>query len=389
MVGCGRGRTLAVYVNTIFVFPWKGPQDRERFHFFSGMGGGHTTIGTRDPTLSFCDYPATNVGQLQHRHFCASLGNHIQSVGRLIHLRKVAGTCNSRIVVPPLSLSVRSNRFLALLNPSNYKGAALLHVLTKLSAPAGKGVVLSKRSVAGLPPCGQSIGVMFRGCTLFPRVATRRGVNFNLHVGNINGRRTTGHARGLLGLVQLRSLHDQCPSRVSKKRRRHITITHTLMGGPGVLLLSRPLNTLSCRLHGALRVRLGSLRRRLNLAFMFIARSRRRTLAVDSHVIVVSGKRVRRSSSPGAVCRCPGAGFITNFVKRDGFFSGKGRVLILHPRGLGLYNKGSYSSSRPTPHFFNAIRSIVFCNAVSGMFVHLSNANRRILTCRCFSSIRH
>lgn len=37
------------------------------------------------------------------------------------------------------------------------------------------------------------------------------------------------------------------PRRLSNKRRRHITVTHTLLGGPGVVVTSRPAKGLSPR----------------------------------------------------------------------------------------------------------------------------------------------
>lgn len=255
------------------------------------------------------------------------LGGRPDSLSPLIRLTKVHGYFSNGRIVPRLSLAVGGNRFLALLNPSNYNGAAILHLVTNLRAISSKHVVLSGRSVARIPTRGHCIGAIFRDCTLFPRVAIFRGITFKLHVRGAPTTRVAPHIVRTLQVIRLRAFTRHGPRRLSNNRRRHITVTHTIIGGPHLLLLSRSLSTLSCGLHGRVRGRLGTLRHGLNVAFIFIARSRRRTLAVSSEVIIVHRNHVRRSNAPHRVCRRPGGLFITNFVNRVGVF---GTAIVRH-----------------------------------------------------------
>lgn len=239
----------------------------------------------------------------------------------MVSFVKVSGSCSSGLILSSLGLCVQRGRFLALLNPSKYKGAAALHLLKNFRDPSGKRVLFSKRSVATLTTGRQGLGAIFRGCSLFPRVSVTRGVTFNLGVDGGDGTCVRSGVGCTLGLIGLRKFRGHSISSLSNNRRRHVTVTHTVMGRPGILLLSRPLNTLSLGLHRDVRCRLVHLGRRLKVAFMCIARSRRRTLAVSSAVIIVGRKCVRRINAPRGVCGRPRGTFITSFVKRDGVVS--------------------------------------------------------------------
>lgn len=256
---------------------------------------------------------------------------------------------SSRPVLGSIDLRVRSNRFIALLKPSNYNGAAALHVVTKFLSPSDNSIVFRNGGVGNIPTRGQRIGAVFRHCTLFPGLGITSGVTFNLGLRGGSGDRVGGVIRRVLSLMGLGKFRGHGISSLSKNRRRHITVTHTLTIGPHMLLLSRPLKTLSLGLHGSVRDRLGTVRRQLNVAFVCMARSRRRTLSVSSAVIIVSNNIVRRVNSPASVCGRPRGTFITSFVNRDGVISN----IVLSSCGIRFRNvhyhyiSGNFNLGRP------------------------------------------
>lgn len=256
-------------------------------------------------------------------------------------------------------MSVTSGRFFALLNPSNYNGAALLHAVTNFRRIDTNRVHLTNRPIGRLPPFGQQIGAIFRDCTLFPRVDITRGVTFNLRVRNLSRGSVPRQISRVLTLIRVRRLTQHGPTRLSNNRRRQITLTQTLTPGPGILLLSRPLSTLSLGLHGRVRIRLGHIRGRTKVAFVFIARSRRRTLALSSHVTIVSTNGVLRVNAPGSVCRHPGRRFITRFVNSVGFLPNR---LGHNRRGRGLFIPGNVPIRVPYPtrNFSNTTIRLTF-----------------------------
>lgn len=237
------------------------------------------------------------------------------AVTRIIFSR-IAHVCpnGSGPSISSLGLSVGSNRFLILINPSNYNGSAALHVLTNLRRIGGNHVLVNNGSIAAVRPGSHSVTVIFRGCTLCPRVAITSGVNFTLGVTNAPGSRVHGHIRGTTRVLSLARCLSHGPGTLSNKRHRHITVNHTVIHRPGIFLVSRPLSGLSTGLHIRAHARVTTLRHRLNIAALCIARSRARTLAVNSHVTIVGLNVLRRINTPARLCSHPTGIFITNFV---------------------------------------------------------------------------
>lgn len=323
--------------------------------------------------------------------------------GSVVRIGNISGFFNRGATLSRIALGMGGNRFIAVLKPSKYNGAALLHLVTNFRATSRNRVGVSKGRVARAPPRGHPMGAMFRGCTLFPRLGMCSGVTFKLGLGGVPGRAVRGGMGTTLGVIKVASCRCHSMSSLSNKRRRHITVTHTVIGRPRILLLSRPLTTLSLGVHGSVRVRLGRVRGSLKVAFICIARSRRRTLALDSAVMIVDRKHVRRVNAPVSVCGRPVGSFMTSFVKRDGvlgkivvrsglmhFYGARFRYMsrnfnrgvpismIVHPRSLCVF-----PISRTT-RLANIIRSSIFGNMRCRVAILYGNCRFLMRSCRRF-----
>lgn len=151
----------------------------------------------------------------------------------------------------------------------------------------------------------------------------RGGITFNLRRFVNRKKRSPGriHRRALrtVTLIKLAKLRAHFPRRLSNKRRRQITLTHTLTPQPTLVLLSRPFDGLSIRIQLRLHRRIQSILGRIGTSKMFIARSRRRTLTVTSRITIVYRNRLRRINDPRAICVTPTSHFVTDFIARTGF----------------------------------------------------------------------
>lgn len=150
-----------------------------------------------------------------------------------------------------IGFSVRRKRCITVVKPSNSKGAALVGVVKYLSGRARKAFFLSKISVGtysrGRVSSVQLGGVkfIFRDFRLLPGRDTLTGIRVPLGCTEMPGGREERHTLGTLSEINLTSEISFGPGRLSKNRVREITVTETVIGGPGLLLTSRPANTLS------------------------------------------------------------------------------------------------------------------------------------------------
>lgn len=192
------------------------------------------------------------------------------------------------------------------IKPDNTNGAAILGVLNKVSATADKGLCMSKGSVATcgsgrLAKCHESsVKFIFRFCGLIPGLATLRGIRLTLRVDG-----SPLSTRTILRRINLKRQGGGFPTRLSNNRRRQISVTETLTGGPGLLLYSRPANTLSCGAKGSVLGLLRGVYERGKVAIVVVARGRTLT-PVTSQLVRVGGKRmteVRSGRGPASVSR--------------------------------------------------------------------------------------
>lgn len=208
------------------------------------------------------------------------------------------------------------------LNTSKYKGDVALGDVTKVRPPRDKlvgvrkGAICSDRGGIGLGPRGHGVNCLFRGCTLFPAVAIRGGVTTKLGKG---GRRGTGHIHRVVRGFRLAKLRGQFPTRLSKNRRREMTLTEVVTCGPSIVLLSRPFSTLSVCLGSHLRRRLRRLLRSCRNAIVVISRDESRICQFDRRLLVVSRKRVITTKGAGRLFRGPREGRTTQLAKYGGF----------------------------------------------------------------------
>lgn len=233
-------------------------------------------------------------------------------VGVVVGLRKVAGDFNSLRILGNVSLRVGGNRVIDVMNPDKTNGAALLRVVKALSRPSTNGIRVSKAMIDQVGRGrlstfhGGGVNFIFRFRRLLPRFATLRGIVVPTFVTKMSSGRTGRRTVEVLSFVKLTRHTSRGPGRLSKKRGRHITITHTLVGSPTMVLTSRPSNDLSARGGRSLRRLFFSLERHLKRAFIVIARSRKLSGVASQAVRVISnvvGGSWWRGSASGGTCR--------------------------------------------------------------------------------------
>lgn len=195
-----------------------------------------------------------------------------------------------------IDFSIRGNRCITVVKRSNSNGAALLGVLTSLSGPADKRILLGNEDLSTVKRERVStfehsgLKFMFRSFGLLSAFSLGSGVFLPLILSNGPCSRVTGELGPLTRGLKVASVLSGFPCRISNKRGRHTTITETLVAGPRVMLTSRPANTLSSGTSSTLLGLFNSFGRR-NRAVLVIARSAG-TTSYTGEVVFVGSNRI-------------------------------------------------------------------------------------------------
>lgn len=219
---------------------------------------------------------------------------------QMMSLYGICGPKRGRIqTLSRISLRVRGNRFITVVKRSNSKGSAFVGVLNYLSIPASKGCCLGKASMSAVGSGSLSImqggrvNFVFRNFGLVTGLATLRGIRLPLVCHKVSQGAEEGLTIRSLGGIKLRGHVSRGPGRVSKKRRRHITVTETVTTEPPIVLTSRPAKGLSSTSDERVVRVLGKVRESKR-ALVLVARSGKVTTRTGQIIQVVS-KGVRSS----------------------------------------------------------------------------------------------
>lgn len=225
------------------------------------------------------------------------LGN----LGSGVRFHSVRFSCsNDHRIVSNVSFSVGHKRAITLIKPSKNNGSALDRLIPHFCSIATNSVLVSNISVHS---CARRdlhtrVDIMSRSAILFGS-AVRNGVTVN---GTKTSRRRVIRTTQVTGTSYFVARTPRnCQAGVnshniglSNNRQRHLSVTHTILGGPSVLVLSRTASTLSARDRGLIRSTLGGLLR--NHASMIVTRHLD-AVRGTSGVVIISRKHVTRRNA--------------------------------------------------------------------------------------------
>lgn len=170
--------------------------------------------------------------------------------------RGISFSCNRRSdnkKVEGIGLAVGAKRFILLAKRSNYKGAAVAHLMGKLIPRCCRNglrnsILLSKGDMSSAPLCSLTtvIKSMFRGPgDRFFGISASDRLTFTYRGLNCPRRSVLGEVSQAISSCRVRSLVKQDIFTLSKNRGRGVTYTSSDMLLPKVVILSRPSSGLS------------------------------------------------------------------------------------------------------------------------------------------------
>lgn len=196
-----------------------------------------------------------------------------------------------------ISLRIRPNDAITLINPANTNGAAVVGLLSHFCSITRNSIAVSNRSIhsIALRSLHQRVNIVLRSAFVFSN-GIHRGVHCNgLSTASTRVRTTTGTIRTRRFVV---SLPGKCSaiirrhnSALSTNRHRLVTFTHILLTSPHVLVLSRTASGVSAHARRTLRTKLGRL---LGKHADFVVTRQLSAVRGTSVVYCVSRKRVVR-----------------------------------------------------------------------------------------------
>jgi len=179
----------------------------------------------------------------------------MMSAGTL-NLEGVFIRLGDRVLIPPLTCSVRPGEVTTVMGPSGCGKSSLLAFLCGSLDPAfsaGGRVRLGDVEIADLPPERRRIGILFQDDMLFPHMTVAENLAFGLPAGVAGRRARRARVDAALLEAGLAGFGDRDPSTLSGGQRARVALLRTLLSEPLALLLDEPFGRLDLRLRDRFR----------------------------------------------------------------------------------------------------------------------------------------
>ncbi len=252
------------------------------------------------------------------------------------HISKSFGTFKA---LDDVSLTIPTNKLVALLGPSGSGKTTLLRIIAGLELPDNRdsAIYFDEEDVVDRKVTDRQVGFVFQHYALFRHMTVFENIAFGLKVQPKKVRPSMEEIKTrvdeLLGLIQLEGLAGRYPNQLSGGQRQRVALARALAVEPKVLLLDEPFGALDAKVRLELRRWLRKLHEEINVTSVFVTHDQEEALEVADYVVVMSNGKIEQMGTPEDVFHRPETEFVMNFIGQVNQFHGRVE------RGRGVFGK--------------------------------------------------
>src|SRR5882757_4335274 len=175
----------------------------------------------------------------------APAGGPAQQPSRVkLHVRGIAKTYGTSVVLKPIELKVVAGELLAVLGPSGSGKTTLLQLICGLVEPSGGQLIIDGRDETDNPADKRDIGVVFQNYALFPHLTVRENVAFPLQMRRTPAREVRERVDSTLAMVGLLDFAKRFPRELSGGQQQRVALARCFVYEPSLILMDESLSAL-------------------------------------------------------------------------------------------------------------------------------------------------
>ncbi|MDP9651560.1 ABC transporter ATP-binding protein [Paraburkholderia caledonica] len=223
----------------------------------------------------------------------------------LLDVRGLSKRYGSTAALHPVSFSIESSEFVAVLGASGCGKSTLLGLLMGIIAQDDGEIVLNGKRIDALPPERRDLAMVFQSYALFSHMTVRSNLSFGLRMKKMS---PDERARRINRAVRMCGLHDHLhrfPDELSGGQQQRVALARALVMKAPLTLYDEPLSNLDAKLRDTLRSEIVALHRATGAAALYVTHDPADAATMADCVIVMDEGRIVETGTPHALYRTP------------------------------------------------------------------------------------
>lgn len=231
-------------------------------------------------------------------------------------------TRSSVRAVNDVDLDIHEGEFFAMLGPSGCGKTTTLRVIAGFEEPSSGELLLSGRSMRGIPSFHRPVNTVFQDYALFPHMTVLQNVLFGLRMARVPAAEARKRALEALDMVRLPNVEGRKPLQLSGGQRQRVALARALVNRPSVLLLDEPLGALDLKLRRAMQFELKRLQQQVGITFIYVTHDQEEALTMADRIAVMNFGEVLQVGRADEIYERPMGRFVADFIGETNFLAG-------------------------------------------------------------------
>jgi len=199
------------------------------------------------------------------------------------------------LALAEINLTIEAGEFVAVMGPSGSGKSTLMNILGCLDIPTSGRYFLNGEDVADLSSDqraefrNRTIGFVFQGFNLLPRMDALRNVELPLVYGSVSAVERHRSAHEALSLVGLSDRAHHLPSQLSGGQQQRVAIARALVNNPDIILADEPTGNLDSRTSAELIDVFRTINREQGITFVLVTHDPEIGAVTDRTILIRDG----------------------------------------------------------------------------------------------------
>ncbi|MEY2342659.1 ABC transporter ATP-binding protein [Acidithiobacillus sp. IBUN Pt1247-S3] len=221
---------------------------------------------------------------------------------------------NGYVATEDVTLHIPGGSFFTLLGPSGCGKTTLLRIIAGFEEPSAGGVLISGRSIIGVPAYRRPVNTVFQSYVLFPHLNVYQNVEFGLRMRHMKATQRKHKVTDMLDSMQLGTLAKHFPNQLSGGQKQRVALARALVNEPELLLLDEPLSALDAKLRRELQVELLRLQKSIGTTFLFVTHDQQEAMIMSDQIGIMQQGRLQQVGKVHEVYERPKNIFVARFL---------------------------------------------------------------------------